>query len=649
MKRLTILLCLLVAASSLAAQTISVNPKPGHVFDEEVAMTTYQLDTAASAIVLFEKTESRIVVTNDGRISKEYERYVRYKVLKEAGKDIVDYKLAYDRNENLGSISVATYNMEGGKVKKTKLERKYIFREKITDDDYQCSFSAPDVRVGSVVEVSYRVSSPYYYDIPTLQLQRTIPINKLEASFSYPDFISVRRMSRGYIVPHYQQETYPLHLEIRALQSCNMVSDIYTMEDVPALVHEPSCYCPGQYNCNVSYTISQVVIPGFVYENVSQRWGDVDKMILNSRIATQCRPSGRLVAPFISKADDEETAIVEVCNAVNRAVKFNDTYSMYPKELKTVLKDGVGNSASINALVASTLNEMGYRAYPVLLRKRSSGFLLSSYVRPDAFTSMILQVVTPSGKTHFFDAADIDGYLDVIDPNYLVEDARVIPIDGTRVPYWVNLTSLAKNTTSIVAHAKLDEDGIVKGDVSLAGYNGASYLIKSTRHRLGSDEDYIEFVGEGEDMEIVSYELDSLSFSPSYGFILHFEQVPTAGGEFLYINPFLLKTMHESDFPEMERHMPVEFPTREVINYRYQFEIPEGYEVAELPAPVALRSDVIKGRVLCQSSVMGNSVILQYSFKKDALMADASGYEDLRAFWGRLCNIYKLRIVLKKI
>lgn len=188
-----------------AAQSVPVNPKPGSVSEAEVAMTVYERDTTAAALALVDKTEIILQTSDVLEMKKQTLVYERIKVLKEDGKSWADYKIPYFKDEFVTGIKVTTYNMENGKVTKSTLDKKSIFREKVTDKVSTCSFSAPDVRVGSVIEVSYKMESDLYWDIPESVMQRTIPVNMASTEITYPDFLTMNRMTRGYILPAYQQ------------------------------------------------------------------------------------------------------------------------------------------------------------------------------------------------------------------------------------------------------------------------------------------------------------------------------------------------------------------------------------------------------------------------------------------------------------
>ena len=88
------LLCatvLLMAFSYMSAQSIEVNKRWGKVSKEEVEMTEYQLDTAATALVLYEKKHVTVDLTATGNIVQTIDVHKRIKILKEDGIDWGDF------------------------------------------------------------------------------------------------------------------------------------------------------------------------------------------------------------------------------------------------------------------------------------------------------------------------------------------------------------------------------------------------------------------------------------------------------------------------------------------------------------------------------------------------------------------------------
>jgi hypothetical protein len=273
MKRICFFAALLCAGFlPAAAQSVPVNPKPGSVSEAEVAMTVYERDTTAAALALVDKTEIILQTSDVLEMKKETLVYERIKILKEDGKSWADYKIPYLKDEFVTGIKVTNYNMENGKVTKGTLDKKSIFREKVTDKVSTCSFSAPDVRVGSVIEVSYKMESDLYWDIPESVMQRTIPVNMASTEITYPDFLTMNRMTRGYILPAYQQTSSPKTLRNNVLSSCLMITDHYSMVDVPAVPRESFSMSPSLYRSTVSYEVAGVTIPGQLYRSYSLKW-----------------------------------------------------------------------------------------------------------------------------------------------------------------------------------------------------------------------------------------------------------------------------------------------------------------------------------------------------------------------------------------
>jgi hypothetical protein len=493
------------------------------------------------------------------------------------------------------------------------------------------------------------MESDLYWDIPESVMQRTIPVNMASTEITYPDFLTMNRMTRGYILPAYQQTSSPKTLRNNVLSSCLMITDHYSMVDVPAVPRESFSMSPSLYRSTVSYEVAGVTIPGQLYRSYSLKWEDVDKQVLESPISTQCYVKGKFLDPFKSQTEDEAQAIAEVRNAVLAAVKWDKRSTLVPENVRSVLKAGTGSSASINAVVASVLNEMGYKAHPMLLCCRSHGLLSSFFVSAESFTDMMLYITAPSGKTFFLDAAPDYGYVGVVDPDYLVEEARVVVPPTEGLSFWQDLTPMASGTSVFMADARLEPDGLVKGSVQVSCYNEASFLVRQTRDQLGTDEKYFQLIEKGEDFELVSGEYKADDYAFSAAFSLEFEQEATSSGEMVYIKPFLIKEHHQDDFPPGERHLPVDFPFREAITYIYSLQVPDGYVVEQLPPTVSFRPASFKAWALCQSQLTeGNIIKISFAFKNDALQVLPDEYGDLRAFWEKLCNIYQGTIVLKK-
>ncbi len=650
--------CALFLAGAVSAwsQSIPVNTKIGKISYTEAEMLSYSLDTSAVALVLCEDRNIVLDIDSYLRITKTTYVHERIKILKEEGKSYADYKIPYYRGDDpeiVNEIKVSTYNVVNGVIQETKLARKYIFNEKATSNLGFISFSAPEVKVGSVIEVSYKIESPRYWEIGDIVFQRSIPVNFVEVKFDYVNFFYFNKMARGFLKPTSSFSGEGRTMPLAGYQSYNYTlnKEVYSLKDAPALKNESYSFCPSQYRAAISYELSSISIPGQVVKNYSLRWENVDDTFRDSPVLKRCHDNNKHFegyAKAVQGIEDEKEVIAAVRNAVLKDIKWDEKRGMVPQELSKSYKEGIANAASINAVVASALNHLGYTTSPVLIKRRSSGFLASFYVSTEAFDTFILQVKTPSGQVYYLDAATKNGYVNVLPIDFLVANARLLPIDKSAAS-WVDLSSLERNMQNVVVTAKLQEDGLVSGDVKVTAYNETAYSAKSYYARFSSDDEVIEDMEKDDDVEILSLTHD-FSYSPEAVIQYSFEQENVESGEFLYIKPFVTTFHSESSFRNPTREIPIEFPYKENITYQYTLEIPEGYVVDQLPASSRLGSSAMNSQAQIVSvETDPHHVTIRFTYRNNSILISQDKYQDVRAYWEQICNLYKSTIVLRKI
>jgi hypothetical protein len=119
-------------------------------------------------------------------------------------------------------------------------------------------------------------------------------------------------------------------------------------------------------------------------------------------------------------------------------------------------------------------------------------------------------------------------------------------------------------------------------------------------------------------------------------------------GDRLYIQPFLSNYHSDTSFRKEKRDIPVDFPYPTAIIYSFVLDIPEGYDVEELPEIVTMTCPPVKGRIMFQCKQIGNQISVSYRFTMDETTVLPEYYADLRAFWEKVVGVEKSTIVLKK-
>ena len=651
MKKTAFLIAALTFSFLAAAQTIPVNPKFGSVSDAEIDMTVYSPDTSAVAVMLYREYTMDLVISEvSGVIVKDITVHERIKVLKEEGKRFGDFSFLYlnsnSTKEAYSGVKVETFNRENGKVVRTKMSKKFDFDEKYAEDVRRRSFSAENVKVGSVIEVAYKFSSPRYYAIDDIDIQLTIPVNQTHIEVGYAEYFGVNRTQRGSVPTRYRKDNRIANLPGATSYEVNL--DVFDAVDVPALPAESHSFCPDQYRGAITYDLSSVVIPGVVFESISMKWPDVDKAISESDIFRVCKGKFRDAKELeaaLTGVEGDEARIAAVRNYVVGKVKWDEESQLVPDDAREILKRGSGSDADINALTASALNTLGYTAEPVMIRRRTSGMLIDHHISLRSFDTFILRVTAPGGQGPWYlDAARDEGYLNVLNPLFLVEKARVIPFNGSGE--WVDLTNLTRSHVSELLKMRMEPDGTLTGSAQIVANQEDSYLVKAHYNSFDTEDAFLEDIESDEHIEITAFEIKK-EYGPTAEISYSFEKENEAGS-LLYIQPVLSSFHSSSDFRKEERKLPVDFPYPESITYSFSLEIPEGYVVEELPEKVGLTFPSLEGRIQFATQQVGNIVSVLYRASLGKMLVLPEEYADLRLFWETAIGVEKSTIVLKK-
>ena len=662
MSRLFLFVLALTGSLSLSAQTIPVNTKFGEVSKAELEMTVYEPDTSAVALILYRDTEIRIgfeidsegalAITNTTRVRE------RVKILKESGKSYPSYAVTYDvsetPSEKVSGIKAVTYNLEGGKIVQSKLAKKMMFDDLLTKDTRIVKFAPENVQVGSVVEIEY-TKLTNGATIGRIPLQGEHPVNYEKVDVSYADYFTYNHLVKGFYPVDFKSSSQAVRTPLRGglTMDTNVIDDIYIATDIPAMKETSFSFSPSQYLSGVEYDITAFIIPGVTHQTLNQSWGYVDNLFMKEGLFKELsaklkfKDEAVAAAAAVQPGEDRELEIISaVRKVVLSKVRSDETTSVFP-DATTALKEGKGSSADINAVMASALDACGFKAEPVLVRPRTKGTFISYQITPRAFSALILKVTTPSGHEYYLDASDDSGYVNVLDTNYLVEQARLLHADGRGE--WVDLSDLNKSRATETINMTVSPSGEVTGKVAVSTTDEFAYNAKEDYDSYKTEDEYIEDMEEDTGVSITSLEVAGPGeWSREFILKYEFETEAARAGDLLYVRPFIEKFHSESSFREQERIIPVDFPFSENINLICRVTIPEGYAVEQLPSTVVLKSNAAGSQVICQSQAVGGDVVVSYRFSRTKNLVLASDYAELRAYWEQLCNIYNSTIVFKK-
>ena len=647
----------LFAAPGLYAQ-VPVAASLGQISPAELSMDVYAQDTSAVAVVLEKKHLVEVTLSEELEPKRVETVYRRIKILKEAGKEYGDYQLlCYQSANTVETIRISTAmtcNQEDGKLVRTYLSKEDIHEDDPYENTHRYSFSMPNVRVGSVIELVFVLESPRYWDVGRLDLQEDIPVLDAGVEVTYPSCFEFNRIKIGYLEFSHAMRSRTEFFQIRGGPSFDMliVTDIISAKDLPAVNEDDHCFCPSQYGLAVQYEMDKLNLPGVVERDFSTTWDKVDASLVKEGFLKACTAKPKFskeVAAAAAAAQDEKACIAALRDLVCTQVRYNGKQRLFPS-LAGAQKKGEGSSADVNALLSASLIQCGYAVDPVLVKSRRQGTVLESLPSVDMFDTFILRVKTPSGQQYFVDATAEEGYLDVLPPSLLSDHGRILY--EKKPGEWIDLGAACKGILKERTEWEVTPEGVLSGTYSVNAYNEEAYDLKEDFREAKDEDAFIEALEQLSGCECTDFEPKGMDiWSPEAAFTCTVTRDPSsASSDRLYIRPFVRPYHSVGSFRSPSRTVPVDFRYQDQIQYVARLKVPEGYVVEELPADVGLAHKWSGSQVQlqCVHDEAQRTVTLSYRFSSTALQVLPNDYDSLRAFWGKMCDLYNAVIVLKR-
>lgn len=150
---------------SLFSQTTPFNSETYRVNLADIEANVYEKDSTANAIIIYQHGKSWV---NPADYKLKTEEKHKIKILKKEGFDKATVELyLYKKNgnyyEKVKNIIATTYNMVDGKVVKSQLNKKDIFKDKYNENYDVVKFTLPNIKEGSVITYSYTLISPFMF------------------------------------------------------------------------------------------------------------------------------------------------------------------------------------------------------------------------------------------------------------------------------------------------------------------------------------------------------------------------------------------------------------------------------------------------------------------------------------------------------
>lgn len=646
MKKIILAFALLFAVQHNYAQSY----KLGNVTNEELLEKVHPIDSSASAAILFKKAETTFAVDRMGEWSVTTSVEMKIKIYKKEGFEYANQEVGYfvggTTNESVYWNDTNTFNLEGDKIVKTKLSSEGRFDEEVNDKWKIKKITLPAVKEGSIIEFSYKLTSPYITKINDFNFQYKIPVNKVEYTVFMP--IPLRYSS---VITGYEEINVA---ETVLTDNFYSTKYIYSKENIPAIKEEKYVNNIDDYASILKYELASISYPREPVRNVALNWEGVTKTIFDDdRFGRELKLKSYFeedIDAIIKESKTDKEKMEKIFSHVQNKMHWNEMHGIYTdKGVKKAYKENIGNTADINLMLIAMLRYAGFEANPVLLSTQSNGIAI--FPNRTAFNYVIAAVEENKNFT-LLDATNKNATINILPLKTINWYGRLIRKEGLGLSVQIDLTNKEVSNEATILMADIDSQGSLSGKIRKTHYNYNAFVFREKQGKL-SEESYLEGLEKNiKGIEISDYTIKNKKnldkeIVESYAFV-HKNAIDVIGNK-MYISPLLFFQLEENPFKLDKRKYPVNFSYPFKDSFNMVLKIPEGYEIEFIPKPVMFGTEDESITFLFNINSVNGSIQINSNLEIKKATIPSNEYATLKLFYNQMINKQAEKIILKKI
>ncbi|MDD2962307.1 MAG: DUF3857 domain-containing protein [Bacteroidales bacterium] len=632
-----------------------VKPEFDNIGIEEKNLKQCSFDKQADAVVLFDSGESFFIDGSNG-IEMVFVKHIKIKILSEAGIGAASFQIPlYEGKsgiENLYNIKGFSYNFEGDLVRKTELKKDAVFKERINDQWSARRLTFPDVRVGTVVELEYMISSPYVFEFRDWDFQSQYPVIHSQYKTRMIPFYEYIYLIKGNI-EKIQRKSYEDGFSRRGMfgiQFNEMVYEFWASE-LPGLVSERFAPSSKDYNTRVDFQLCTVIFPGGGKERILTTWEElIDDYLsddLFGKYIKKAQKWGLKNLPVDSLLQlSEKERMGYVVDYVKRNYRTDGVlrWSRAKKSFNDFVKQRDGNAANLNLMTIGLLKAAGIDVVPVVLSTRLNGEIAYDYPFRHYF-DCVVALVRSSGGTMILDATNPVaplGELPLICYNgkgLIVEKGAlqwcVLALPGHSVEATnFNLTFNGSDTVMTLAISS-----------ELTGFPATEWRDKLLQNPESVNQFFKNDLFNDKDLEVVVRNQSDIKLPLMFDGSLSIP-VPKKSSR-LIVRPFWGQSVAVNPFQSAERSLPIVIPYTGRRSFVFTMELPGNYKATQLPENKSL---TIGGMSLQYVAALNDKKIVisgHYSVTKSFFAV--AEYNEIRQFYNYLIKTFNQEVVVEPV
>lgn len=607
--RSSLLLILGVALSTFTLSAQKTPMKWGKINPDDLSMTTYSADTAASAVILGDYAILNFDFSN-GDSRYKFERHTRIKILKRSGFNYGDIVIPFYHDEKISQLKAHLIASDGTKY---EVKRGDVFEEKTSDNWSRMKFSFPQMTEGAIIEYKYILTSDHILTLQDWYFQRTIPTRHSELRLSIPEWYNYVFLTQGrkpsitekdvtnqtLRVPAVKIRSYTGYVRTNTATVNTISAEVtkyrYVMKDIPAFHEEAYITTVNDHLSRLRFQLQSVAFPGRPVDPIFSTWPVVAKELAeNDHFGlqyTQKHRSKKLLKalePVFAKGETPEEKVALAYNYINNNIKWNGQHSIWAEEdLDKCFELKKASTGALNLMMLAVCEHLEVEAYPLLMSTRDHGKMIELYPILDQFNHLAVAVLL-GDNLQLIDLGNSGRPIGLPRANAL--NGRAWVASQTN-PQWIDLMP-PKSSDTEMFDLSFENNGEISFTMK-GKYDG--YDAVDLRRKIQADKKAI-FLKEDWEARYPEIAIDSISYTNEYSPYEALEvslngQLPGVAQsiqDFMYVSPILNPVFNENPLKLATREYPVNFPYPFKTQSLVFIEKPEGYVPDELPKSIRL-------------------------------------------------------------
>lgn len=525
------------------------------------------------------------------------------------------------------------------------MESSSVFTEETDLNHLQKKFTMLSVREGSVIDIEYKIQSPFFFHLRPWSFQDVIPERYSEYEVRIPEYFDYKVLFTGY---------YPLFINETSFNDMINYRELVrrmATRDVPAMKRESFTSSMMNYHTRVEFEFAAFTPPKGLSEDLYSTWDKIiHELIKDEDFGGQIRKTGIMKEAAQSlegKASLPVDRMILAYNFIRTGMKWNKYRSIYPTtNLRKAYSDGKGNSADINLNLILLLKDLGINADPVVLSTRDNGIIRES--NPNfSRLNYVIACADIGGKKYLLDATDINRPYSML-PFRCLNGKGILAIDDSL--QWIDLLNQERSNTRYFGNLKITPDGKLEGKMNIT-YDGLSALTERNDIRDNGEEQYSRDLKDkipNSIIDSVHIESADILAPMNVSYYLQSQELTQNSGNMIFFNSVLGMGQKTNPLSAEKREYPVDLGHPIKDSYIFVVEIPDGYTVESLPQKVSIALPDNAGTFKFSATLAGNRIAVNSIFNLNKTFYVMDEYTLLRELYAQMVAKQAEKIVLKK-